>query len=72
MTITKNDEEDGNQVIPDVELRPGVFERLETALVGRQFLVILPPVTDQEAKGQQQQPYARRDAKENQNRKILL
>ena len=37
----ENNEEDCDEVIADVELGAGILKRLETALVRREFLVVL-------------------------------
>lgn len=68
----ENNEQNGDQVVADIKLGARVFEGLETALIGREFRGVLTTLADQEAQPEQQQTDACRDAKEDQNGKVLL
>ena len=58
----EHDEQDGDEVITHVELHAAVFEGFEAALIGREFLRVVPglrlPAADDEAQRHQRRAQA--------------
>src|SRR5437879_2666777 len=68
----EQDEQDRYQVIPDVELHSRIFERFETALVGRQFLRVRAVRTEQHADRDWRDTDDRADDQEQQDRQVAF
>src|SRR5690606_26768908 len=64
--------EDGDQVVADVEPHAGIVERLEAALVRREFFRILAPAAEKEAEGEEHHADGPCHAEENQDRDVLV
>src|SRR5690606_38139614 len=67
----EDDEENRDQVIADVESHAGVLERLEAALVRREFLRVFLPPAEEEAGAQQHDADGSGHAEENQDWDVL-
>src|ERR1043165_2302727 len=67
----ENDEQDGYQVEPDVELHARVVEGIEAALVGRELLRVWVLVGDDEGYHEQRKPDADRHRDEYDERQII-
>src|SRR4051812_23317004 len=67
----ENDEKDGDEVEPHVELHAGIVEGIETALVGRQLLGIGTAVGNDERSHEQRDPDQERYADEDYERQVV-
>src|SRR6202040_2539711 len=68
----ENNEEDRDQIEPDVELHPGVVESVESALIRRKFLWIGLLEGNQERRDQQNQTDQGRDPDKHHEWKVVL
>src|SRR4029078_13065427 len=68
----EQDEQDGDQVIEDIELHPGVLESFEAAFVRRKLRGVRTVRGNQRSHRKQQQPDADADQDEKQDRKVLF